>query len=338
MNLRKLKTLLWTLCFLALLGAGYTFYDIYRGKKDQRYSARSASYFHELIKSKVGEVEAMSSGQVYYTPERYEGLWLARIDGSLPPVPEAPDAEGDKAAAEAAFVLAPIDSVIKVGMILYSNDSLDRFVSISYKDPAGQLGQIGKVVRLHISEGQPLKSPYDVAPYFGKLLAITQQTATFQWGEDEVVVTPGLGFEGDQGPIADFMISDVDDPTSELDGVPEETIALGPGMWVIGTNDIDYIQENGAEMLQEELTLRTIPPKKEGERSRLELTHVEPGSLVARLGFASGDRIISVNGIPMVSQAAAVNWYRANSDAHAYYVVYQRRGAMKSMTIYNKQN
>lgn len=334
MNLRKLKTLLWTLCFVALLGAGYSFYDIYRGKQDQRYTARSANTFHDLLKSGVDKVELMTNAEVHYTPERYEALWLARIDGSLPPKPVELDA--DKSKAELAFVLPPIDSIIKVGMILYSDDSLDRFVSLSYKNPGGQLGQLGKVMRLHISEGQTLTSPYDVAPYFGKLLSVTQQTATFQWGKIEVVVTPGLAFGGDQGPISDWTISAVDDPTSALDGVPEETIELGPGTWLIGEIDKLYMQEHGAEMLQKDLNLRTIPPKKEGERSMLELTHVEPGSLPARLGFASGDRIVSVNGIPMVSQVAAVNWYRAYPNEHAYYVIYQRRGAMKTITIYHK--
>jgi len=336
MNLRKLKTLLWVLCLLALFGSGYVFYDIFRGREDGRFKPRSAAYFHELIKSKAEEVGAMNSGQVYYTPERYEGLWLARIDGSLPPEPVSPDDELGKSAAEKAFVLPPIGSILKVGMIVYSDDPVDRFVSLTYQEQAGQSGQVGKVRRLHISEGQALKAPYDTAPYFGKLLTITRQTATFQWGENEQVVTPGLGNDGDQNPISEWSIDEIEDPLAGLDGIPEETIELGPGMWVIGSVDRKLIEEDGQKILREDLTLRAIPPKKDGKRSMLELTHVEPGSLPARLGFASGDRIISVNGIPMVSQAAAVNWYKQNSGLPAYLVVYQRRGAVKSMTVYSK--
>lgn len=214
MNLRKLKTLLWVLCLLALLGSGYVFYDIFRGKKDGRFNPRSATYFEVLINSRGDEVGAMNSRQVYYTPERYEGLWLARIDGSLPPEPESPEDQSAKSATEKVFVLPPISSILKIGMILYSDDSVDRFVSVSYQEPAGQSGQVSKVRRLHISEGQELEAPYDKAPYFGKLLTVTRQTATFQWGENEVVVTPGLGNDGDQNPISEWSIDEIDDPSS----------------------------------------------------------------------------------------------------------------------------
>lgn len=339
MNIRKLKALLWMLCFMALLGAGYTFYYIWDGKQQQRYTARSPTYFHDLIQSKVGEVEDLTNRNVYYTPERYQGLWLARIDGSLPPEPEQANAAGGGAdAEEQAFVLPPISSILKVGLIVYADQPIDRFIALSYTDPTHLASQLSKQRRLHISEGQLLKAPYDAAPYFGKVLSIAPQTVTFQWGDKEEVVTPGLGQDGAQAPISEWTFAELSDPSADLDEMPEESVELEPGMWVIGRTDLLLIQEDASRILREDLSLRTIPPKGEGKRSVLELTKVEPGSLPDRYGFASGDRLISVNGIPMVSEASATNWYKQNSNLPAYHVIYERLGAQKTMTIYNKNN
>ena len=342
MNIRKLKTLLWMFCLLAFVGAGYTFYDIWSGKKELRYKAREATYFHDLIQSKVGDVETRNDGPVYYSPERYQGLWLARLDGSLPPLPEEAVLGDGGNAVEQAFVLPPISSVVNLGMIVYADKPLDRFVALTYVDaqPGVQAGmsQQGKARRLHVSEGQALKAPYDEAPYFGKLLAIGRQSVTFQWGEHEEVVTPGLGSDGAQKPIADWSFDEVVDLTAALDEVPEESVELEPGKWVIGQNDLKLIEDDAHRILNEDLNIRSLPPSGESKRSSLELTHVEPGSLPSRYGFASGDRIISVNGIPMTSLASATNWYKQNSTLPSYHVVYERLGAQKAMTIFNKGN
>lgn len=338
MNIRKLKTLLWVFCLAAFVGAGYTFYDIWSGKKELRYKAREATIFHDLIQSKVGEVETRNDGPVYYSPERYQGLWLARLDGSLPPVIELAEAgEGGKPV-EQAFVLPPISSVLNLGMIVYADKPLDRFVALTYTDGQPGMAVQGKARRLHVSEGEALKAPYDEAPYFGKLLSIGRQSVTFQWGEHEEQVTPGLGSDGTQKPIADWTFDEVVDPTAALDGVPEESIELEPGKWVIGQNDLQLIEDDAQRILNEDLNIRSLPPSGEGKRSTLELTHVEPGSLPSRYGFSSGDRILSVNGIPMTSLASATNWYKQNSTLPSYHVVYERLGAQKAMTIYNKSN
>ncbi|MFT7465251.1 MAG: hypothetical protein ACI9EF_003616 [Pseudohongiellaceae bacterium] len=338
MNIRKLKSLLWVCCALAFLGAGYTFYDIWVGKKELRYEARDADVFHKLLHSKVAEVESLRDGSTYYSVDRYEGLWLARLDGSLPPVPEDVQAANGRVAEEQSFMLPPLNSILNVGLILYSDESTDRFVALRYIDGGQDQAQLGKARRLHVSEGESLKSPYDAAPYFGKLLSIGKQTVTFRWGENEETVTPGLGAQGDQSPIDEWAFGEVTDITAGIDEVPEESVELEPGQWLVGTNDLVELNENAHDILSEDLAFRTLPPTGESKRSVLELTHVEPGSLPSRYGFASGDRVISVNGIPMTSIASATNWYKQNSDLASYHVIYQRLGAQKSMTLHNKNN
>lgn len=332
MTIRKLKALLWILCLVALLGAGYTFYGIWQGKQDDRYTARAQEYFNDLIKSRTGEVESTRSSERY--PEsRYASLWEANIIGKeepkVDPSAKAPGSEGPRKPA-----VLPIDQVLGVGAIVWSDDPLLRMVKLIYKDAGPPTGATSKTRYLWVNEGQSLKPPYDEAPYFAKLLSIDEQTATFQWAEGEQVVNPGLGPEGDQQPLKDIEITLEGDPLAGLEELPEESIELEESVWVMGTKDRAELTADPEKLLREDISFRTVPPPKEGGRSALELREVKPDSLPARYGLVSGDRILSVNGVPMSSEASAINYYKQNPDVYSYHIVYERRGAQHSITIF----
>jgi hypothetical protein len=334
MTIRKLKALFWFLGLLGFLGAGYTFYDIWEGKRSGRYQATEPEYYHELIRRDLHLVEEDAATQSYYSKERYETLWTARIDGSWPAPPKELTEGADQGNTPTQVQLEKLDEVVSISSIIWSTEPFDRFIALHYLKDQALTGPRGKAQTIHVSEGSVMRSPYDEPPYNARVLAIGAQTVTFQWGDDEIVLSPRLGSDGTGVPIAQVTIPLADDPTEGFDGVPDETVEIAPGRWLLGQNDLEEIRADPQKILSEDLSMRSLPPPADGGRSSLELTKVKDGSLPARYGFASGDRLISVNGIPMTSQVAAVNWYKANPDEPAYTIVYERRGAVKSTTIH----
>lgn len=332
MTIRKLKALLWILCLVALLGAGYTFYGIWQGKQEDRYTARAQTYFNDLIQSRTDEVQPNRTAD-RYDQSRVETLWTVNIIGKEEPKVDP------TAAVEANQprqpTVPPIDQVLNVGTIVWSEDPLDRMVKLTYSDQGAPTGLGNKVRGLWVSEGQALKPPYDEAPYNGRLVAIEEQTVRFQWAEGEQELNPGLGKDGDQPPLKDLNLPSEEDALAGLEELPEESLELEEGVWVMGTKDRETLAADPQKLLREDLQFRTIPPPKEGGRSSLELREVKPDSLPARYGMMSGDRIISVNGVPISSEASAINYYKQNPDLHSYQIVYTRRGAQRTLTIFN---
>jgi hypothetical protein len=79
--------------------------------------------------------------------------------------------------------------------------------------------------------------------------------------------------------------------------------------------------------------VRTVTPPG-GGRSCLELISVQANSMPGRFGFQGGDRIMSINGIPMKSVADAVSWGMNNSDLSAYDVLYERLGVQRHAVVH----
>lgn len=339
MTIRKLKTLLWCLGAAGFFAAAYTFYGIWEAKQERQYEPKEDSYYHELIRRDLAEVAAEGASQAYYSKERYETVWKARIDGSVKELPKAEGSPADAAAANAQPALEPLDQVLRVSSIVWSEDPLERWISVEYLQDTGAaalLGGAGKVNAIHVSEGGALRPPYDAAPYHGRVLGIETQSVSFQWGEAPVALTPSLGRDGKERPQTEFAVRAAVDLTAAYGEAPQETVELAPGSFLIGRKDRAELAADPQKVLRDDLSLRSLPPGKDGGRSSLELTKVAPDSLPARYGFQSGDRIISVNGVPMVSEAAAINWYKANSDEPAYHIVYESRGALKNLSIHVK--
>lgn len=332
MNVRRIKSLLWLSSTLAFAGAGYTFWDIYQGKLEGRYAPRDPTYYHEVLWREVDENPTPMSARGWYPEEAYRATWLARIDGSVKPVVDNTPRPGPDTPTK--VEIPPIDEILDVGMVLWSDDSLHRVVALHYKQDKSQAQ--GKVRRLHYTEGEPLKAPYDAEPYFGKVLRIDPQTVTFAWGEGEATVDPGLGISGGGVPADQFALPAEDDPSRAYATAPPESVEVQPNHWVMGVKDREHVRRNGKQILGEEVNVRTVTPAQ--GRSFLELTGVAPDSLAARYGFQTGDKIISVNGIPMPSLSAAINWAENNSDLPSYHVVFERAGKQQTKVIYVKEN
>jgi membrane-associated protease RseP (regulator of RpoE activity) len=347
-NIRKTKGLIWLLGAGALVLAGWTFWDIYTQKQDKKYDARSSKFFHDELNQNV-VAQPVSTRKPFYSKDDYEKLWDCLIDGSVRPpvVPVGPEVAPVQAKPKA----PPIDTIVQVGLIVWSPEPAERIAAVSYKSGGGAApapapaagvaaaaaGTVPSKERLlHLSEGDPLEPPYDGEPYNGKVLTIDEQEVTFQWGEGQATITPKLGKDGNGKPVRLFDVpAPEEDPAAALTEVPAETKELTKGHWIIGTKDRERANKDLKVFLDQELSVRTVTPSG-GGRSSLELTDVQPNSLAAQFGAQKGDRIISVNGIPMNSYSGAVNWFKQNSNESQYVVVYERNGKQDSVVIHSK--
>jgi len=338
LNIRTLKSLSWLAVVLALGWAGFTFWDIYEGKtKEGRYDPRPRSVFVEILESRTDEARDFRDSRNTYPPKQQEKVWIVRTDGSVkPPPPKPVDPANAKPTKPVEQPIEKLSDVIKISMVVWSSDPLDRFVAVRYADDAKDPTLNAKAKRLHLSPGDPLRSPYDAGRYNGKVLSIDKQAVTFSWGDEEVTLNPPLGREGDGERADEFSVDARRDVLAEVGGKrPKETRRLDDGSVIIGTNDIEQFKNNGAEIF-DSLGVRTVTPK-DSSQGMVELTSVPEDSIIKSYGFKSGDQIISVNGIPMSSTSQAWNWYEQNPDQPSYTVKYLSSGQEKSTTIHNPQ-
>ncbi|MDG2150004.1 MAG: PDZ domain-containing protein [Planctomycetota bacterium] len=337
MNIRKLKSLLWLAACLALLLAGWTFWDIYQGKTQElRYQSRPSTYFSEVLNRDIEADRSFNAGPTSYAVADYEQIWKARIDGSVEPVAKKPGTGQDGSNKPKEVQLEKLDEIVAVGMVLWHEDPIYRLIALEYvkDDSSFGLESSGKRRRLHLTEGELLKAPYDEAPYFGKVLRIGHQDVAFQWGAEEVTLTPGLDSSGDGLPIDQITFAAAVDLNSEFDEWPADSIQRIDGSWVFGENDLREFADGG-DQLQSQVRARSITPSG-GGRTSIELTDVEEGSMPARFGFKTGDRIISVNGHPMSSVAEGINWGKNHPEEPQYIVLWERLGVEETTVIHNK--
>ena len=337
-NIRRMKALVWVLCLLALAMAGWTFFEIYSAKTEGEFAPRTGQYFLGLVQP-PDESKAARKAKPFYPEERYKALWEARVDGSVRPKP-GPDAGGSQGGEipQAAPKLPDLGSIVSIASIVWSAAGEDRFIAVTYQQPGAPTGgaapvtDSGKVSQLHLSEGDPLKPPYDTSPYNGRVVSIGMQEVVFRWGEEDVKITPKLQSDGEGIPISQWSPKEAEDLAAEFPAAPESTTQVRPGTWVLGTRDIDAARQDPQAFLEQQLRVRTVTPK-DGQRTLLELTDVPDGSLAKQFGFAPKDKIISVNGVPMSSLSSAINWYKQNPDLPVYDIVYESLGQQKTLTI-----
>jgi hypothetical protein len=345
LNIRKLKAGIWLAAAGTFVCAGWVFYDIFTLKQDKHYEPRKRDFFvQQVLKANVHESAPKPQKNIFVENE-YRALWEARIDGSVPPPPPPPGGE-QPPPEEKKPEAPPIESIVDVDLILWAPQPELRFAAIDYKTAsapgaaagaAAAAAAAGKQTRLHLSEGDPLQPPWDAEPCNGKVLRIGEQEVVFHWGEGEVTVTPKLGADGQGKPVNDFDLQEAADEAKDLE-VPPRTEQFKEGHWIMGLEDRAEAAKDPQTFMDRQLRVRTVTPAA-GGRSSLEFTEdPEPGSLAAKFGAQKGDRLISVNGVPLSSISSGINWLKQNPNEPVYVVVYEPAGTGKqeTITIHNK--
>jgi len=329
LNVRKTKGIVWTFVVLTIAGILFVLIDIIQ--KDRR-----GDFKHKP--TKVFQAKLMSG----YSAERgttkksknindYYALWKNRIDGSRR---KDPNEERNKKNEEEIPKNEPISNVLEVSMVLHSpavpEESLARILYT--KDQTTE-----KTLTRHLwcKEGDPLKSPYNKPPRSGKILKITEDQVVFSWFGEETGLGP-KSFDSSADKVlarAKGKKGFPEDPALQYrNKPPEETVEFKPDHYALSEKEYRDYTENYDSILNN-VSLTTYRNPETGKES-IKLGEVKENSVVYQRGARRGDILISINGIPVSSKAAAINYFKKNPDLGSYTVEIDRQGRRIFKTFY----
>jgi hypothetical protein len=108
-----------------------------------------------------------------------------------------------------------------------------------------------------------------------------------------------------------------DSPHSALRGVLE----VAPGEFILDREIVDDVLEQSAERT------RTIPEQQEGKTVGLRVFGIRSSTMLARLGFANGDRVEAINGWDLGSPEQALEAYARLRNSDEVVVALTRNGS-----------
>jgi len=319
-NTRKVKSILWGFNVLAVLGVLFVLVTILNKEREGEYKARSSVDFSN--KMEAGATVERGGPRGRKDVLSYSSLWNARIDGSV----RASLTEVANTDTSLIPENEPLENVLELSMILHTPDAPEQSkVRVRYlKDVT-----VEKTLSLDLwsKEGDHLKPPYDAAPSSGKILRIGEKQVVFAWFGREVVVGP-KSFQSDADRNLATSRGEEGFPEDPLKtyrkNPPEETEEFREGHFAISSQEYNQVTK-GYEKLLDEVKLTTYSNPETGKEA-IKLASVEQDSLVHRRGFRRNDILISINGIPISSKAAAVNYFKQHPKEGRYVVEIDRMG------------
>lgn len=332
LKVQTLRTLLWTgnlLVVLAIAGLLVKMYLV--GKKGNPYLPPDRIV--DAMRAEAS-IERRQQGGVQQW-SLYEGTWKLNVTGrEPPPPPEIAEAQPIKEE------IRPIMDVVRVDMIA---TGLQPRASIRYLED-GHLGvsegeadlvrpdlpnkrEPARRAPSLIEPGTELRAPYNADPFFGKVKDITAQGVLFSWGGDDILLPPDEYQKGDVVPRMLPSLEDevaTDEELARRAAEVRETQKLGDHGWAIGTEELNRLQEHHEELLDEVGVGMSY--SREAGRPLLKLNRIPEDSLAAERGFEEGDVLHAINGEPISSKYAAVQYVRQNSHRSEFVVEIERRG------------
>ena len=101
-----------------------------------------------------------------------------------------------------------------------------------------------------------------------------------------------------------------------LQGPPLRTQRIGEDRYRVGLEDAEYIGENYAEILSQEVRVERHRDPRTGRYDGIEVKAVNPDSIAAQHGVQSGDVVKKINGHPVSSPQEAISFVKNNQ--HLY--------------------
>ncbi len=119
-------------------------------------------------------------------------------------------------------------------------------------------------------------------------------------------------------------------PPVDLAKLDDDLVEVTPYEHVITRAAVDRVLENQAELLRE---ARIVPAFKDGAANGVKLFGIRGGSLLARLGFANGDALQSINGYRLTDPEKALEAYAKIRTASALDVLIERQGRPYTLRV-----
>ena len=328
MNLAQIKVLTWAAC--GLVGGGVAWYAWTskqgletRPEVDQQ-AARRLLESVEAPKPKQADVVPYNDLQKLLANSNLTGKVVVEtkpVDSSQPTKPSA----------------TPVSELVRV---LYLQVDLAHpelsAAFLKYKSRAGVSGPMAdgvllrtgerlaapnQHIRIHLIEATQVVFAFDDEAREKETVTAAEfdsTTTIVQVGPDGVVVTaPRTDIPRLDGPVF----------------APGKTTMLGSNRYVLGTEDVQYMNENYAEVLAREVRTAQHRDPRTGKYDGIEIKEVAAGSLAARHGAKEGDVIKSINGQPVNSVQEAISFVKVNKDKYSTWeVVVENKGKQRTVT------
>jgi len=135
---------------------------------------------------------------------------------------------------------------------------------------------------------------------------------------DAVVVTPGTPplpaeSDGDLQAYVDAGVRKIDDTHAEITSELVDKILLNP--------------------MAVAKAARVVPAMRNGKPYGFKIYAIRPSSIYAKLGFANGDTLVTINGMSLDSADKALEVYTQLRDASEFTVEIERRGKPLTLVI-----
>jgi len=130
-------------------------------------------------------------------------------------------------------------------------------------------------------------------------------------------------------PLSGFSIASGDSPTprssapairipigSSSAAPPLKTQVIRPNEYRLGVEDVQYIGENYAQVLADEVRYERHRDPKTGRYDGIQVTEVAASSIASQHGLQPGDVVKKINGHPVTSVPEAVNFVKNNQSLY----------------------
>jgi membrane-associated protease RseP (regulator of RpoE activity) len=119
---------------------------------------------------------------------------------------------------------------------------------------------------------------------------------------------------------------------------PAHTIAIGKDRYVLGREDMEYLNQNYPEVLGTQIRWERHQDPRTGRYDGIEIKDVAPGSLAAQHGAQEGDVIKSINGHAVTSVQEAITFAKNNAGKYTTWeIVVESHGQTKTITYQSPQ-
>jgi hypothetical protein len=348
MNIGQIKILSWLGAVLLTSFLAFYVWTFVRGLEQIRRppdaeKIRAALEESEPVKAKAQDLVAYADVTRLFllnckdckgNPNCHHMNWTGKV--APPPV-----VEGDPDKPKPVLVI-PVKDLVRVLMVRVDmSDPKESIVFLKYTPKSG-LKNTGTPPGYSLREGDKLSPPHDKI----RVESIDAAGVTFAFdeaGREKETLVPaefelksGIAEVGPNGVVLPPLGSTIKRGQTVTFN-PPHTVAIGKDKYILGREDMQYINENYAQVINQVRWERHQDPHT-GKYDGIELKEVVPGSLAAQHGAQEGDVIKSINGHPVTSVQEAITFAKNNSGKYTTWeIVVDSHGQTKTITYHSPQ-
>jgi len=261
----------------------------------------------------------------------WTGKIVAPVVASAPLAPEAP-------------VVVPVKELIRVLMVMVDmRDPKASSVFFKYTPKSG-LTNPGSPPGFWAHEGEHLSPPHDKI----RIEKIDAEGVTFAFEESQRAEETLVPAEFDLKAQTIVQVSPNGVLLPKLDSRiahgksapfnPAHTVAIGKDRYVLGRDDMSYLNENYPKILADQVRWDRHQDPRTGKYDGIEIREVAPGSLAEQHGAEEGMVVKSINGHPVTSVQEAITFAKTNANKYSTWeIIVDYHGQLITKTYQSPQ-